>query len=85
MITSTRSIYPGKKVVQDLGIVYGFDDKLRAIRTLAAADTYLNQAIEDISKNAEKLGANAVLGISFAMADRTLPVVMGTAVVLADE
>ena len=85
MITSTRSTYPEKKVVQDLGIVYGFDDKLRAIRTLAAADTYLNQAIEDISKNAEKLGANAVLGISFAMADRTLPVVMGTAVVLADE
>lgn len=85
MITSTRSTYPRKKVVQDLGIVYGFDDKLRAIRTLAAADTYLNQAIEDISKNAEKLGANAVLGISFAMADRTLPVVMGTAVVLADE
>lgn len=45
MITSTRSTYPGKKAVQDLGIVYGFDDKLRAIRTLAAADTYLNQAI----------------------------------------
>lgn len=85
MITSTRSEYPGKKVVKELGIVYGFDDKLRAIRTLAAADTYLNQALEDISKNAEKLGANAVLSISFAMAERTLPVVMGTAVVLADE
>lgn len=85
MITSTRSEYPRKKVVKELGIVYGFDDKLRAIRTLAAADTYLNQALEDISKNAEKLGANAVLGMSFAMAERTLPDVMGTAVVLADE
>ena len=85
MITSTLPSYPEKKIVKDLGIVYGYDDKLRAIRGIAAISDYLEQAIEDLSKNAEKLGANAVLGISFSMTDRAIPAVIGTAVVLEDE
>ncbi|MBO0450170.1 heavy metal-binding domain-containing protein [Enterococcus sp. MJM12] len=84
MITSTLSYYPGKKVVKDLGIVYGFDDKLRPVRAVAAVSTYLDQALKDIEKSAEILGANAVLGISFALTDKALPTVMGTAVVLED-
>ncbi|MHC5375657.1 heavy metal-binding domain-containing protein [Enterococcus sp. LJL120] len=85
MITSTLTTYPGKKIVKDLGIVYGYDDKLRAIRGITAIADYLEQALSDITKNAEKMGANAVLGISFSMTDKALPAVIGTAVLLEDE
>lgn len=85
MITSTRSSYPGKKVAKELGIVYVFDDKLRPVRTVVAIADYLDQATKDLEKNATKLGANAVLGISFSMMDRALPVVMGTAVYLEED
>ncbi|MHC5246859.1 heavy metal-binding domain-containing protein [Enterococcus sp. HY326] len=85
MISSTLTSYPGKKVVKDLGIVYGYDDKLRPLRGITAISEYLDQAILDLEKNAEKLGANAVLGISFSMMDKALPAVIGTAVYLEDE
>ncbi|MGX7200281.1 heavy metal-binding domain-containing protein [Enterococcus nangangensis] len=85
MITSTRSDYPHKKVLKELGIVYGSDDKLRGVRTVAAVSSYLEQAIKELEQNAEKLGANAVLGINFALSDRAVPTVMGTAVILVDE
>lgn len=67
MITSTRSSFPGKTVVKDLGIVYGIDDKIRPVHSVAAISDYLDQAIKDLEKNAEKLGANAVLSINFAL------------------
>lgn len=46
---------------------------------------YLEQAIEELSKNAEKLGANAVLDTSFSVTDRAIPALIGTVVVLEDE
>ncbi|MGX7351734.1 hypothetical protein RU97_GL001151 [Enterococcus canis] len=84
MITSTLTSYPGKKVTKEFGIISGFDDKLRGIRTTVLIGDYLERALQDLEKNAAELGANAVLGISFALADKTLPVVMGTAVYLED-
>ena len=77
MIISTLSSYPNKKVVKDLGIVVGYDDAIRAFRVTMGVEEY-------IAKAAEKLGANAVLGVCFDLRDSNKPVLMGTAVVLED-
>ncbi|KAF1296295.1 hypothetical protein BAU15_15065 [Enterococcus sp. JM4C] len=85
MIASTRSDYPGMKVVKELGIVTGFDAALRPIRLTVSMAEYMESAIKDMSKEAEKLGANAILGINFSIGERDKPVVIGTAVVLEEE
>ena len=85
MITSTRSEYVGKKVIKELGIVSGYDDAWRTVRMAISMTEYVNTAIKDMAIEAEKLGANGILGISFALGDSTKPVVIGTAVVLEDE
>ena len=85
MITSTRSECVGKRVVKELGIVSGYDDSWRAIRMSISMTEYIQTAIKDMEKEAEKLGANGILGISFALGDSTKPVVIGTAILLEDE
>lgn len=82
MIISALSDYPGMKVSQDLGLVTGFDDKLRMPRTTVSIDEYIQSAQEDLIKKATDKGANAVLGISMTMAGNVKPVLMGTAVIL---
>lgn len=85
MIISTLSSYPNKKVVKDLGIVVGYDDAIRAFRvTMGVEEYYIVKAQENLAKAAEKLGANAVLGVCFDLRDSNKPVLMGTAVVLED-
>lgn len=71
--------------MKDLGIVHGFDDKLRPIRSVYSMSEYLEQAFKELEKNAEKLGANAVLGISLSMMDKVLPLIIGSAVYLEDD
>lgn len=83
MIISTLSSYPNKKVVKDLGIVVGYDD-IRAFRVTMGVEEYIVKAQENLAKAAEKLGANAVLGVCFDLRDSNKPVLMGTAVVLED-
>ncbi|MDH6363819.1 uncharacterized protein YbjQ (UPF0145 family) [Enterococcus sp. PF1-24] len=85
MITSTLDSYPGKKVVQQLGIVTGYDDSISLVRTGSYSEAYFKLAIKDMEKAAKTLGANGILGISFSLGDRTRPFVMGTAVILEDE
>ena len=84
MIISTLSSYPNKKVVKDLGIVVGYDDAIRAFRVTMGVEEYIVKAQENLAKAAEKLGANAVLGVCFDLRDSNKPVLMGTAVVLED-
>lgn len=84
MIISTLSSYPNKKVVKDLGIVVGYDDAIRAFRVTMGVEEYIVKAQENLAKAAEKLGANAVLGVYFDLRDSNKPVLMGTAVVLED-
>jgi len=84
MIISTLSSYPKKRVVKDLGIVVGYDDAIRAFRVTMGVEEYIVKAQENLAKAAEKLGANAVLGVCFDLRDSNKPVLMGTAVVLED-
>ena len=84
MITSTLSTYPGKRVVRDLGIVFAYDDAYRAVRVAYNMEKYLNWALDSLAQKAEKLGANAVLGICFDLRDSMKPMLMGTAVILED-
>lgn len=84
MIISTLSSYPGKKVVKDLGIVFGYDDAIRGFRMTLALDEYLKTAQISLARNAKKLGANAVLGVNFDLRDSNKPILMGSAVILED-
>lgn len=84
MIVTTLSSYPGKKVVKDLGIVVGYDDSFRAFRVTIGVEDYIVKAQKNIAKAAEKLGGNAVLGVSFDVRDSNKPILIGTAVVLED-
>lgn len=81
MITSTLSTYPNKTIVKQLGIVTGCDD---ASTPMEMTD-YVANAIKRMEAEAEKLGADAILGISFALMDSAKPIVIGTAVALEDE
>ena len=47
-------------------------------------EEYIVKAQENLAKAAEKLGANAVLGVCFDLRDSNKPVLMGTSVVLED-
>ena len=51
---------------------------------LTNMDKYLNWALDSLAQKAEKLGANAVLGICFDLRDSMKPMLMGTAVILED-
>lgn len=85
MITSTLSVYPGKKIVKDLGIVFAYDDAIRASRFALNMEKYLDFALKRLCEKASEKGANAVMGISFDLRDSMKPMLMGTAVVLEDE
>lgn len=85
MITSTLSVYPGKKIVKDLGIIFAYDETIRATRFMMDGEQCLEAALEYLAKKAEKRGANAVMGISFDLRDPMKPILMGTAVVLEDK
>lgn len=84
MIISALSSYPGKKIVQDLGIVVGYDDAIRAFRVTMGVEDYIVKAQENIARAAQERGANAVLGVCFDLRDSNKPVLMGSAVVLED-
>lgn len=85
MIVSTLSSYPGQKIVKQLGIISAYDDKLRTLRMTVDSHTYIENALQQLAREAENLGANGVLGINFSMSEKTLPVVIGTAVILEAE
>lgn len=84
MIVTTLSSYPNKKVVKDLGLVFGYDNAYRPVRMVMDLDTYFEKAIAVISKKAEAMGANAVLGVCFDLRDAAKPILLGTAVILED-
>lgn len=85
MITTTLSSYPGKKIVKDLGIVFAYDDAIRASRFAMNMEKYLEHALYRLGEKASEKGANAVLGICFDLRDTLKPMLMGTAVILEDE
>ncbi len=85
MITTTLSVYPGKKIVKDLGIIFAYDDTLRATRFLIDGEECLEIALTRLCEKAKKRGANAVMGICFDLRDKMRPVLIGTAVVLEDD
>lgn len=85
MIVTARGDYPGKHVSKDLGIVVAYDDNIRIIRMNLDMETYVDKALQRLGEKAEELGANAVLGVSFAMRGEAKPIVMGSAVILVDD
>lgn len=88
MILSALPYVPNKKVVEDLGLVFAYDDDIKMFRGalgLYEVNKSANVAKERLAKEAKLLGADAVLGISFDVRDTTKIILMGTAVKLADE
>lgn len=83
MIVSTLSQYPGKVVKEDLGVVYAWDNSLEFGRHIYNSDESYQRALEQLIKKAEKLNANAILGMNFSFsADSSIIILMGTAVIL---
>ena len=60
------------------------DTKEEIEMIISTLSSYIVKAQENLAKAAEKLGANAVLGVCFDLRDSNKPVLMGTAVVLED-
>ena len=86
MVLSALPSYPGYKVIQDLGLVYSFDTEFHMMRNLWSLGESFERAQEQLSKKAQKLGADAVLGISMSMGpEQSIPILMGTAVKLEKE
>ena len=71
--------------VEDLGIVFAYDDAVRPTRLAMNMEKYLETALKRLSEKAQEKGANAVLGICFDLRDTLKPMLMGTAVILEDE
>ncbi|MGX7029936.1 hypothetical protein [Vagococcus zengguangii] len=80
MIISTLTSYPHREIAEDLGIITAFDTKLRPIRMTIEIDTYIQSALQELELAAEKIGADAVLGVQFMMDEKKIPIVIGSAV-----
>ena len=88
MILSALPYVPNKKVVKDLGMIFAYDDSIRMFRgTFGLMDLQdsVEKAKERLAEEATKMGADAVLGISFDLRDVTKIILMGSAVILEDE
>lgn len=86
IILSALPSYPGYRVSEDLGLVYAFDDDFQLFRNLWQMEESFERVKAGLRKKAEKMGADAVLGISMCLApEKSLPVLMGTAVKLEKE
>ena len=88
MILSALPYVPNKKVVEDLGLIFAYDDNIKMFRGtfgLYEMNGSANVAKERLAEEASRLGADAVLGISFDVRDTTKIILMGTAVKLVDE
>lgn len=81
-IMSTLPAYPGYKVVQDLGIIWAFDNDFQMLRNLWQMDEAMERVYDLLWQKALKKGANAVLGINMCLGTKSLPILQGTAVVL---
>jgi len=86
IILSALPSYPGYRVAEDLGLIYAFDTEFKMMRNLWSLNEAFERAQEQLSKKAQKLGADAVLGISMSMGpEQSIPILMGTAVRLEKE
>lgn len=76
---STLSSYPNKKIVQDLGLVFVYDDRLKP---MVFVEDSLEYSQKKLQKKAQRLGANAVLGVQFQYDQTMRMMLIGSAVVL---
>lgn len=81
IIISTLSSYPGKKISKDYGLLFVYDDR---IKPLSFVEDSLAYSQEKLQKKANKLGANAILGVQFQYRENMRVMLIGTAVYLED-
>lgn len=82
MIISTLQSYPDKKITKDFGLLFVYDDRLKPYEFIEDSMKYSE---EKLLKKANKLGANAVLGVQFQYHDSMRVMLIGTGVYLEDE
>ncbi len=83
MIVSTLSQYPGYEIVDIKGIIISTDLDFSIARNVFNVEEYYEDARKQLEKKAIKLGANAILGLTFSyVANGARIVLMGTAVIL---
>ena len=81
MIISTLSEYPGFQITEVLSVIADYDKEFRPGRNIYTLQECLNNAFRRLEKQAENLGANAILGVGIAYSGTNqIPIVYGTAV-----
>lgn len=80
MIISALSYYLDQTVIEDLGYIYAYDDKLMLGRIV---DDSVKEAMKELTKKAEKRGANAILGVHMTITENSRVMLSGQAVVIA--
>ena len=75
------STYLDQTVIEDLGYIYAYDDQLMLSRIV---DDSIKEAMKELTKKAEKRGANAILGVHMTITENSRVMLSGQAVVIAN-
>ena len=73
--------YLDQTVIEDLGYIYAYDDQLMLSRIV---DDSIKEAMKELTKKAEKRGANAILGVHMTITENSRVMLSGQAVVIAN-
>lgn len=81
MIITTLPTYPNKEIIEDLGMIYAYDDRITAFCLI---EDSIEECKKQLIKKAEKRGANAILSMSFVPHDSMHILMCGEAVIIKD-
>ena len=81
MIIAALPYYLDQTVIEDLGYIFAYDDQLMLSRIV---DDSIKEAMKELTKKAEKRGANAILGVHMTITENSRVMLSGQAVVIAN-